>query len=94
VPWGVELPDARQNHVACTIVLGALLAFGTTGCTSYQYAKNLKMVSFDDNVRSGHAAGPVRGESCQAAVMGYPIGAQASLDTAMADARGRINFAT
>lgn len=69
------------------IALGALLALSASGCTSYQYAKNLKMVSFDNNVGAGQSVGPVRGESCQAAVMGYPIGEAASLDGAMANAR-------
>ncbi len=71
------------------IVLGVLLALGVSGCTSYQYAKNVKMVSFDNNVATGHSVGPVRGESCQAAVMGNPIGEKASLDTAMANARAQ-----
>src|SRR5437870_12736534 len=70
-------------------MLGALLALGASGCTSYQYAKNVKMVSFDNNVSTGHSVGPVRGESCQAAVMGYPIGEKASLDGAMANAHAQ-----
>lgn len=69
------------------LVLGALLALGATGCSSYQYAKNLKLVSFDNDVSTGRSVGPVRGESCQAAVMGNPIGDKASLDGAMANAR-------
>jgi len=71
------------------IAFAALLLVGTGGCTSYQYAKNLKMVSFDNNVTTGRSVGPVRGESCQAAVMGYPIGESASLDAAMANARAK-----
>lgn len=70
------------------ILLGVLLAFGS-GCTSHQYAKKVKMVSFDNNVAAGQSVGPVRGESCQAAVMGYPIGEKASLDGAMANARSQ-----
>src|SRR5688572_30734017 len=61
----------------------------STGCATYPYAKNLKMVSFDGSVVAGKAVGPVRGEACQASVMGYPIGAPATLDNAMAAARAK-----
>jgi len=64
-----------------------LMGLSAMGCTSYQYAKNVKMVSFDGNVAEGRSVGPVRGESCQAAVMGYPITEKASLDKAVAAAR-------
>jgi len=70
------------------LAVGALLlGFGATGCTHYQYAKNVKMVSLDGNVAEGRGIGPVRGESCQASVMGYPISEQASLDKAIANTR-------
>ncbi|HKY34620.1 MAG TPA: hypothetical protein VJN18_01665 [Polyangiaceae bacterium] len=73
-----------QNRLMVGVLLGGILA---TGCTSYQYAKNVKMVSLDGNVTEGRSVGPVRGESCQAMVMGYPISEQASLDKAVANAR-------
>jgi len=57
------------------------------GCSSYQYAKNLKFLSFDNNVSTGQGVGPVRGESCQSRVMGYPIGEPPTLDAAVANAR-------
>ncbi len=66
-----------------------LLAFLLPGCTQYQYAKNVKMLSYEDNVTTGKSVGPVRGESCQKRVMGYPIGDPATLDKAMAAARER-----
>jgi hypothetical protein len=45
------------------------------------------MVSYEDNVATGKSVGPVRGESCQASVMGYPIAEPATLDKAIASAR-------
>ena len=57
------------------------------GCTRYQYAKNVKMLSYEDNVMVGKSIGPIRGESCQGIVMGYPIDEPATLDKAMAAAR-------
>lgn len=56
-------------------------------CSTYQYAKNVKLVAFDDNVTKGHSVGPIRGEMCQGFVMGRPIGEGATLDRAMANAR-------
>jgi hypothetical protein len=73
----------NQKRLFLAGVWGALLA----GCASYPYAKNVKMVSFDGDLSAGHAVGPVRGESCQQMVMGYPIGEPATLDKAVADAR-------
>jgi hypothetical protein len=64
-----------------------LASLGSSACTTYQYAKDVKMVSFDDNVGTGHAVGPVRGEDCQSFVLGYPIGEHPTLDKAFADAR-------
>jgi hypothetical protein len=45
------------------------------------------MLSYEDNVQVGKSVGPIRGESCQQRVMGYPIGEPATLDKAMAEAR-------
>jgi hypothetical protein len=64
-----------------------LLGFASGACSTYQYAKGVKMVSFEDNVSTGRSIGPVRGESCQGSVMGYPIGEPATLDQAMEQAR-------
>jgi hypothetical protein len=68
-------------------VLAVVVCLASGGCASYQMAKNVKMVSFDDNVTQGQSTGPIRGESCQAFVVGYPIGEKPTLDKAFADAR-------
>jgi hypothetical protein len=67
-------------------IIALLLAF-LTGCTQYQYAKNVKLLSYEDNITVGKSVGPIRGEHCQKRVMGYPIGEPATLDKAMASAR-------
>lgn len=71
--------------------LAHALAFGLllSNCASYQYAKNVKLVSLDGNVASGRGVGPVQGESCQGFVFGYPLGERATLDRAIADSRER-----
>ena len=68
-------------------IFGIVTCLAAEGCASYQMAKSVKMVSFDDNVTQGHSSGPVRGEDCQAFVLGYPIGEKPTLDRAFADAR-------
>jgi hypothetical protein len=67
-------------------VIAMPFAIGACGST-YQYAKSVKLISFDDSIATGHSVGPVEGESCQASVMGYPIGEPPTLDKAFADAR-------
>jgi hypothetical protein len=76
-----------KTATAVLVGLACAAGLGTSACTTYQYAKDVKMVSFDDNVAQGHSVGPVRGESCQAFVLGYPIGERPTLDQAFADAR-------
>jgi hypothetical protein len=76
----------KQKMTRLTLAV-LLVGLSATGCTHYQYAKNVKMVSLDGNVAQGRGIGPVRGESCQASVLGYPISEQASLDKAVASAR-------
>jgi len=60
-----------------------------SGCSTYQYAKNVKLISFDNNAAAGKGVGPVRGENCQAFVMGYAISDAPTLDQAVADARSK-----
>ena len=68
-------------------VLAIVACLAAQGCASYQVAKNVKMISFDDNVTQGKSTGPIRGEDCQAFVLGYPIGEKPTLDKAFTDAR-------
>jgi hypothetical protein len=68
-------------------LFAALLLCLQPGCTKYQYAKNVKMRSYEDDVMVGKSVGPIQGESCQGMVMGYPINEPATLDKAMAAAR-------
>lgn len=66
------------------LIIGASVVF--TGCATYQYAKNVKLLSFDGDLTMGRGAGPVRGESCQSTVMGYAVNESPTLDKAVANA--------
>jgi hypothetical protein len=70
------------------LTLGVFACLATGGCTTYQYAKGVKLVSFDDDITVGHSVGPVRAEDCQEIVLGYPLGERPTLDKAFAKARG------
>jgi hypothetical protein len=65
----------------------ALTVCLATGCTTYPLAKDVKMVSFADDVTTGPSVGPVRGESCQDRVLGFPIGDRPTIDQAFIDVR-------
>ena len=80
---GSREQGARWRVIALTMVLCS------GGCASYQYAKNVKMISFDGDVTKGKGVGPVRGESCQAFVLGYAISDAPTLDAAVANAKAK-----
>jgi hypothetical protein len=62
------------------LIILSLMLLG--GCASYEYANQVKMVSFDDNVEKGQSAGPIRGEDCTWTIMGYKLGSDPTLDRA------------
>jgi hypothetical protein len=68
------------------IVLAGILA---SGCATAKYSKNLKMVSFDDDVSRGKSAGPIQGEDCVWSLLGYRLGGSPTLDRAFASARNQ-----
>jgi hypothetical protein len=72
----------------CTL---ALFVLGLSGCSTYQYSKNVKMVSFDDEVTRGKSVGPIRGEDCIWSVLGYKLGGVPTLDKAFANARNQTD---
>ncbi|MEY4064031.1 MAG: hypothetical protein RIR26_239 [Pseudomonadota bacterium] len=55
------------------------------------YAKNVKMIGFEDDIQAGKGAGPIRGEDCQWIVLGYEIGGRVKLDRAFQAARSASN---
>lgn len=59
------------------------------GCTTYQTAQNVKLISFDDDVSSGKSLGPVEGEDCIWSILGYRLGGNPTLDRAFASARAQ-----
>jgi hypothetical protein len=81
---------ALSSLARCALLLAAIAVVG--GCTSYQYAKNVKFISFDGEVARGKGMGPVRGESCQSRVMGYSVNEAPTLDKAVANAMSKHNL--
>lgn len=72
-----------RRSIPIWLLLGLL-----PSCTpTYQYAKNIKMISFEDNVTAGKGVGPIKGQSCQLWIMGRPFTDAPTLDAAVANAR-------
>ena len=69
--------------------LFALMVGALQGCATYQYAKNVKMVSFEENVVTGKSVGPVQGEDCVWSILGYQLGGMPTLDRAFASVRNQ-----
>lgn len=59
------------------------------GCASYQYAQNMKLVSFDENAKKGQSVGNIRGEDCTWNVLGYQMGGLPTVDRAFINAKNQ-----
>lgn len=66
-------------------VLSALALW--TGCATYQYADDVKLISFDDHPTKGKAVGNITGEDCMWRVFGYELREPPSVDKAFIAAR-------
>jgi len=60
-----------------------------SGCASYQYASNVKLVGFDDNPQKGTSVGNIRGEDCTYTVLGYQMGGMPTVDRAFINAKNQ-----
>ena len=79
----------RNTNKKILLPLDAVAAIIAINCKSYQYAKNVKLISFEDSVVKGKSAGPIEGQSCTWKIMGYQVSDSATLDRAMANARSQ-----
>ena len=73
--------------------LMACLACAASGCATYNYAEQVKMVSFSDDLTKGMSVGNIRGEDCTWEVLGYQMGGPPTLDHAFINAKGQIHSA-
>jgi hypothetical protein len=62
---------------------------GLSGCATYNYAQNMKLVSFDDNIQKGHAMGNIRGEDCTWTILGQQLGGLPTVDRAFINAKNQ-----
>jgi hypothetical protein len=72
---------------AVTIGPLMLVLASQLSCLSYQYMKNVKLLSYEENVTTGKSVGPVRGEDCSFMFLGYWFGGEITLDEALANLR-------
>lgn len=73
------------------LCFGLVCLMTLSACATYPYAKNVKMISFEDDVSKGKSAGPIRGEDCQWSILGYQMGGAPTLDRAFANARSQYS---
>jgi hypothetical protein len=73
-----------------TVYIGLMVLSGLlAGCASYDYAQNLKLVGFDENVQKGQSVGNIRGEDCTWSVLGYQLGGLPTVDRAFMSAKNQ-----
>jgi hypothetical protein len=72
------------------LALTSAMVEGLSGCATYNYAENLKMVGFDDNPQKGQSVGNIRGEDCTWKILGYQMGGAPTVDRAFINARNQI----
>ncbi len=63
------------------------------GCATYQYAQNVKLISFDESAKKGQAVGNIRGEDCTWNVRGYQMGGLPTVDRAFINAKNQAGGA-
>lgn len=71
------------------VLILATLTAGLAGCATYNYAENVKNISFDDNPTKGVSTGNIRGEDCTWSVLGYQMGGLPTLDRAFINAKNQ-----
>ncbi|HAZ14154.1 MAG: hypothetical protein A2X86_02690 [Bdellovibrionales bacterium GWA2_49_15] len=69
-------------------LLMAIIVF-LQSCASYQYAQQIKMVSFDNNFLQGTSMGPIEGQDCSWAIFGLQLGELPTVQRAFQSTRNR-----
>lgn len=57
------------------------------GCATYNFAQNVKMVSFEDDIRKGTSIGSIRGEDCTWVILGVKLGGDPTIEKAFINAQ-------
>jgi hypothetical protein len=69
------------------IAIAVVFLLGATGCQTYKYAHQVKLIAFNDDFTKAESVGNVRGKDCQSFILGYATGPEPSLDRALEDAQ-------
>lgn len=74
--------------------LAVLFAIGVLaqGCASYNYAQNVKMVAFSDDVTKGKSVGQVEGQDCTWTLLGYKLGGEPTISKAFSNTHKQADF--
>jgi hypothetical protein len=63
-------------------LLAAAIAILSSGCATYDYAQNVRMISFSEDLQKGKSVGNVHGEDCTWQILGYQLGGLPTVDKA------------
>lgn len=63
----------------------------SSGCATYNYAQNVKTISFSDNLQKGQSTGNIIGEDCTWQILGYQLGGLPTVDRAMSNAQHQVD---
>ena len=73
-----------MKHLSPVLLLALV-----TSCASYNYAQNVKTVSFSDDVTKGQQVGAIQGEDCTWTVMGHKLGGDPTVDKAFQNTKNQ-----
>ncbi len=73
------------------LLLLTAVALASAGCATYNYAHNVKTVSFSENLEKGQSTGNIRGEDCTWQILGYQMGGLPTVDRAFEHARNQTD---
>jgi hypothetical protein len=80
---------ASKGHKMKSFFSFLMLSFFAVSCASYNYAENVKTVSFSDDVSKGKPVGPISGEDCTWAVFGQKLGGEPTIDKAFTNTKNQ-----
>jgi hypothetical protein len=73
------------------LLLMATLGCALTGCATYDYAHNVKVISFSENLEKGQSVGNIHGEDCTWQILGYALGGAPTVDRAFEHTRNQTD---
>ncbi len=65
--------------------------FVLTSCATYQYASNVKLIAFSDDLKKGKSIGNIKGEDCTWQIFGGKLGGEPTIKQAFINTKNQAN---